>query len=93
MVLIFYVSAVLATKLFGESHAALFGSITGIDVHAVSGHDSEGWSTALSARSWRFTPGHGCSSPVHPDHDVRVLNLVVAIIRQFDADAERFREG
>lgn len=93
MVLIFYVSAVLATKLFGGSHSALFGSIPASMYTLFQIMTLEGWSDGVVRPVMEVHPWAWLFFiPFILITTFAVLNLVVAIIvnsMQTLTDAEK----
>lgn len=81
MVLIFYVSAVLSTKLFGPSHPALFGSIPASMYTLFQIMTLEGWSDGVVRPVMEVHPWAWMFFiPFILVTTFAVLNLVVAVI-------------
>lgn len=81
MVLIFYVSSVLATKLFGASHAALFGSIPASMYTLFQIMTLEGWSDGVVRPVMEVHPWAWLFFiPFILITTFAVLNLVIAVI-------------
>lgn len=81
LVLIFYVSAVLATKLFGASHAALFGSIPASMYTLFQIMTLEGWSDGVVRPVMEVHPWAWLFFiPFILITTFAVLNLVIAVI-------------
>lgn len=93
MVLVFYVSSVLATKLFGASHAALFGSIPASMYTLFQIMTLEGWSDGVVRPVMEVHPWAWLFFiPFILITTFAVLNLVIAVIvnsMQMLNDAEK----